>query len=107
MIHNIHYAATDSDAGVRIHAACTCGLLAVQAFGTVPQMAERFDRLEALAEAHRSDATGAEVADHLRAQLAHAEADEAAARSNRPSLGLYDLPVFGWAWQDDAADLGA
>jgi hypothetical protein len=107
MIHNIHYAATEGDAGVRIHAACSCGLLAVEAFGTVPQMAERFDRLEAIADAHRHDAIDAEQLASISAQLAQAEADEQAATSNRPSLGLYDLPVFGWAWQEDAADLGA
>jgi hypothetical protein len=106
MIHQIHYAAIESDAGIRIHAACTCGMLAVEAFGTAPQMAERFDRLEALAEAHAGLADR-EVAAPLREQLARAEADETAAHTNRPVLSLYDLPVFGWAWQGDAADLGA
>jgi hypothetical protein len=106
MIHNIHYAATESTAGVRIHAACTCGMLAVEAFGTAPQMAERFDRLEALADAHRSDAISREQLAALREQLARAEADEQAATSNR-TRHLHDLAVFGWAWQGDAADLGA
>ena len=104
MIHNIHYAATESGAGLRIHAACTCGLLAVEAFGTVPQMAERFDRLEAIADAHRADAIGAEQAASLREQLARAEADEQTVSGPR---SLHDLPIFGWAWQGDAADLGA
>jgi hypothetical protein len=107
MIHNIHYAATESAAGIRIHAACTCGMLAVEAFGTAPQMAERFDRLETLADAHRYDALGAEVVASLRAQIAQAEADEETARSKRASLALHDLDIFGWAWQEDAADLGA
>jgi hypothetical protein len=69
MIHNINYGATETPGGLMVSAACTCGQFGGAIFGTVPDVAARFDRLEDTAEWHRASTIAREQRDAMLAQL--------------------------------------